>query len=70
MERLQRAWSVYIAEINAAGLGYNDDPERLAELTVLCIQARIHEAVLRNRALTAGDSELWAAAVSRLILKE
>jgi AcrR family transcriptional regulator len=70
VERLQRAWSVYIGELNAAGLGRNDAPERLAELVVMCIQARLHDALLRNRVLTVADSELLAAAVSRLIMKD
>lgn len=69
MERLQRGWSVYIRELNTAELGRDDDPQRLAELVVMCIQARIHDAVLRNRTLTPEDSELWAGAVTRLILR-
>ncbi len=69
MERLQRSWAIYITELNAAGIGYDDDPGRAAELVVMCIQGRIHEAVLRNRNLTPDDSALWATAVSRLILK-
>lgn len=68
-DRLQRAWAAYITELNQAGLGRNDDPRDLAHVVVLCIQARLHEAILRDRPITPSDSALWATAVARLVLR-
>lgn len=68
MERLHTAWATYIRELNDAGMGRNDDPEQLSSVVVTCIQARLHDAILRGRHLTASDADLWASAVSRIIL--
>jgi len=67
--KLEHVWTVYIGELNRAGIGRNDAAESLARAVVLCIQARLHDAIVQGRPLSKRDSELWASIVSRMIIK-
>ena len=59
----------YIAAVNANGLGYGDDPDRLSAIVMILYQGIANELILRQETLNDDDFGLFAEVIERMLLR-